>query len=64
MDYTELDSVQCTKGNEGRVLSSGMFTLQGHDTTQSLLQTYNGETVAGLSVELFTCIIFLKSFNS
>jgi len=31
VDYTEPDNVQREKGNEGRVLSSGTFALQGHD---------------------------------
>jgi hypothetical protein len=31
VDYTEPDHVQRESGNEGRVLSSGTFALQGHD---------------------------------
>ena len=31
VDYTEPDNVQREKGNEGRVLKSGTFALQGHD---------------------------------
>ena len=31
VDYTEPDNVKREKGNEGRVLSSGTFALQGHD---------------------------------
>ena len=31
VDYTEPDNVQREKGNEGRVLRSGTFALQGHD---------------------------------
>ena len=31
VDYTEPDNVQREKGNEGRVINSGTFALQGHD---------------------------------
>ncbi len=31
VDYTEPDNVQRPKGDEGRILSSGTFALQGHD---------------------------------
>ena len=31
VDYTEPDNVKRETGNEGRVLSSGTFALQGHD---------------------------------
>ncbi|HEY6977234.1 MAG TPA: DUF1080 domain-containing protein [Chitinophagaceae bacterium] len=31
VDYTEPENVQRSKGDEGRVLSSGTFALQGHD---------------------------------
>jgi hypothetical protein len=31
VDYTEPENVQRPKGDEGRVLSSGTFALQGHD---------------------------------
>ena len=31
VDYTEPDNVQREAGNEGRVISSGNFALQGHD---------------------------------
>jgi Domain of Unknown Function (DUF1080) len=31
VDYTEPDNVQRAAGNEGRVLKSGTFALQGHD---------------------------------
>lgn len=31
VDYTEPDNVKREPGNEGRVLSSGTFALQGHD---------------------------------
>ncbi len=31
MDYTEPDNVAREKGNEGRLLTSGTFALQGHD---------------------------------
>jgi len=31
VDYTEPDNVKREAGNEGRVLSSGTFALQGHD---------------------------------
>ncbi len=31
VDYTEPDNVTREKGNEGRVLASGTFALQGHD---------------------------------
>ena len=31
VDYTEPDNVQRAAGNEGRVLNSGTFALQGHD---------------------------------
>jgi hypothetical protein len=31
VDYTEPENVQRQKGDEGRVLSSGTFALQGHD---------------------------------
>jgi hypothetical protein len=31
VEYTEPDNVQRDKGNEGRVINSGTFALQGHD---------------------------------
>jgi Domain of Unknown Function (DUF1080) len=31
VDYTEPDNVQRAAGNEGRILKSGTFALQGHD---------------------------------
>ena len=31
VDYTEPENVKREKGDEGRVISSGTFALQGHD---------------------------------
>ena len=31
VDYTEPDDVKRETGNEGRVITSGTFALQGHD---------------------------------
>jgi hypothetical protein len=31
VEYTEPENVKREKGNEGRVIGSGTFALQGHD---------------------------------
>jgi hypothetical protein len=36
VDYTEPDNVKRDAGNEGHVLSSGTFALQGHDPSSKV----------------------------